>query len=232
MPRKPRFQMPGLPAHVVQRGNNRQAIFFESSDYAAYLSWLGEGLERYGCELHAYVLMTNHVHLLVTPESRDGIGRLLQYVGRHYVPYINHSYGRTGTLWEGRYKASMVQEEHYLLCCMRYIELNPVRAGMVRSPAHYRWSSYRANAQGHEDKLVTTHDRYRGLSRNSTERQAVYRDLFRSVLEPGELKEVRAAWLTGTPLGNDRFRADIERALKTKVGQAHRGRPKKSRKGL
>ena len=232
MPRKPRFQLPGIPAHVVQRGNNRQAIFFEASDHTAYLSWLGEGLERYRCELHAYVLMTNHVHLLVTPEDRDGISRLLQYVGRHYVPYINHSYGRTGTLWEGRYKASLVQEDHYLLSCMRYIELNPVRANMVKSPAHYRWSSYRANAQGQVDRLLTTHDRYRGLGRNSSERQAVYRDLFRNVLEPDELKQVRAAWLTGTPLGNDRFRTDIERVLKTKVGQAHRGRPKKPRKGL
>ena len=137
MPRKPRFQLPGIPAHVVQRGNNRQAIFFDDADHRAYLSWLHEGLKRYGCELHAYVLMTNHVHFLLTPDTRDGISRLIQYVGRHYVPYINHSYGRTGTLWEGRYKASLVQEEHYLLMCMRYIEMNPVRAQMVRSPAQY-----------------------------------------------------------------------------------------------
>src|SRR5690348_7286923 len=157
MPRKPRFQVPGVPAHVVQRGNNRQAIFFESSDYAAYLNWLREGLKRYGCELHAYALMTNHVHLLMTPDSRDAISRTMQYVGRHFVPYINFSYGRTGTLWEGRYKASLVQEEHYLLLCMRYIEMNPVRAGMVKSPSHYRWSSYRSNAQGQEDPLVTAH---------------------------------------------------------------------------
>lgn len=232
MPRKPRFQMPGVPAHVVQRGNNRQPIFFESSDYSAYLNWLHEGLKRYGCELHAYVLMTNHVHLLITPETRDGISLAMQYVGRHFVPYINYSYGRTGTLWEGRYKASLVQEEHYLLVCMRYIEMNPVRAGMTKSPAHYRWSSYRANAQGQPDRLVTAHDRYRALGRSLADRQAAYRDLFRTVLDSGELKELRAAWLTGTPLGNDRFRDNIERVLKTKVGQARRGRPKKQQKGL
>lgn len=232
MPRKPRFQVPGVPVHVVQRGNNRQAIFFEPSDYAAYLSWLHEALSRYDCKLHAYVLMTNHVHLLITPESRDSISRAMQYVGRHFVPYINVRYGRTGTLWEGRYKASLVQEERYLLVCMRYIEMNPVRAGMVKSPTHYRWSSYRANAQGQTDRLVTPHERYRGLGRSLEDRQTVYRDLFRNMLEPGELKDLRTAWLTGTPLGNDRFRADIERTLRIKVGQAHRGRPKKQGKGL
>lgn len=232
MPRKRRFQVPGLPAHVVQRGNNRQAIFFASSDYAAYLNWLREGIERYDCELHAYVLMTNHVHLLVTPNTQEGIGQLMQYVGRHFVPYINHLYGRTGTLWEGRYKASVVQEERYLLACMRYIEMNPVRAGMVKFPAHYRWSSYRANAQGHENRLLTAHACYRALGRTLADRQEAYRVLFRNVLEPEQLKELRAAWQTGTPLGNNQFLADIERALKTKVGHARRGRPRKHGNGL
>ena len=232
MPRKPRFQIPAIPAHIVQRGNNRQPIFFEPADYAAYLNWLHVGLERYGCELHAYVLMTNHVHLLITPDSRDGISRAMQHVGRHYVPYINYTYGRTGTLWEGRYKASLVQEERYLLTCMRYIEMNPVRAEMVKSPAHYRWSSYRANGQGQADRMVKGHGNYLALGRTSSVRQAAYRDLFRNVLDPNDLKDIRAAWLTGTPLGNDRFRVEIERALKMKVGHARRGRPKKQRKGL
>ncbi|MGH7346647.1 MAG: transposase, partial [Candidatus Rokuibacteriota bacterium] len=134
MPRKPRFKLAGMPVHVVQRGNNRQAVFYDEQDHRAYLRWLEEGAERYGCAVHAYVLMTNHVHLLLTPEREGATGRLLQYLGRYYVLYINHRYGRSGTLWEGRYKASLIQEEDYLLACYRYIELNPVRAGMVEPP--------------------------------------------------------------------------------------------------
>ena len=232
MPRKPRFQLPGVPTHVVQRGNNRQPIFFAPEDYQAYLRWVSEGLGRYGCELHAYVLMTNHVHLLLSPDTRQGISHLMQYVGRHYVPYVNRVYRRTGTLWEGRYKASLIQAERYLLVCMRYIELNPVRARMVKSPAQYRWSSYRANGQGHEDQLITPHECYRALARNQAARQVAYRALFRQQPASEQLSEVRAAWNTGTPLGDDRFRATLERTLKTKVGQAHRGRPRKSIKGL
>jgi putative transposase len=147
MPRKPRFFLPGVSAHVVQRGNNRQAVFYDDADYLTYLDWLEEGAKRYGCVIHAYVMMTNHVHLLATPQEKESISRLLQHVGRRYVPYINHTYGRSGTLWEGRFKASIVHASEYLLACYRYIELNPVRAGMVKTPRGYRWSSYRANAQ-------------------------------------------------------------------------------------
>ena len=154
MPRKPRFFLPDVPVHVVQRGNNRQAVFFDDSDYRAYLSWIREGCERYGCEIHAYVLMTNHVHLLATPQATNSISRMLQYVGRRYVPYINHTYGRTGTLWEGRFKASLIHAEGYLLTCYRYIELNPVRAQMVEAPELYRWSSFRANALGGFERVV------------------------------------------------------------------------------
>jgi putative transposase len=211
----------------VQRGNNRQPIFFEAGDNRAYLDWLQEGLERYDCALHAYVLMTNHVHLLLSPKDRQAIGRLIQYVGRRYVPYINHAYGRTGTLWEGRYKASLVQDERYLLACMRYIELNPVRAGMVKSAAQYRWSSYRANAQGREDGLITAHERYRALGRSIGARRARYRALFKGRGDKEGLETIRSAWRSGTPLGNDRFRATIEQALQTKVGYAKRGRPRK-----
>jgi putative transposase len=134
MPRKPRFYLPGIPAHVVQRGNCRQATFFSDDDYAAYLNWLHEGAQQHGCAIHAYVLMTNHVHLLVTPAQSESISRLIQYVGRHYVTYVNHTYRKSGTLWEGRHKGCLVSSEEYLLACMRYIELNPVRAGMVATP--------------------------------------------------------------------------------------------------
>jgi putative transposase len=163
MPRKPRFFLSGVPVHVVQRGNNRQAIFFEAGDYRAYHGWLKAGARRYRCAIHTHVLMTNHVHLLITPEDAQAVSRMMQYVGRRYVPYINYEYGRTGTLWEGRFKSSAVDSQAYLLTCMRYIELNPVRAGMVKAPGDYRWSSYGANALGDSDDLVTPHGLYTAL---------------------------------------------------------------------
>jgi putative transposase len=227
MPRKRRFFMPGVPAHVVQRGNNRQAVFYEDPDYRVYLEWLEEGAKRYGCAVHGYVLMTNHVHLLATPQESDSISRMLQYVGRRYVPYVNHTYGRSGTLWEGRFKASPVDASEYLLACYRYIEMNPVRAGMVETPRGYRWSSYRANAQGTADPVVSPHDMYLGLGTDEPQRRAAYRALFRGYVEDPDMEDIRACLQTGTPLGNDRFRTEIERTLQVKVGQATRGRPKK-----
>ena len=225
MPRKPRFYLPGVPVHVVQRGHSREPVFFEDSDYAAYLGWLGEAAVRYGCAIHAYVLMTNHIHVLVTPAEKDGISRMMQYVGRRYVPYVNHLYGTSGSIWEGRYKASLIHDEEYLLACMRYIELNPVRADMVRSPAGFRWSSYRANAQGKADDLVTAHALYLNLARTRPARLEAYKALFKAHVEPGALEQIRAAWRTGTPLGNDHFRERIEAKLKCNVGHSRRGRP-------
>ena len=157
MPRKPRIQWPGQPQHVIQRGNNREPCFFASADYSYYLRVLGEALRLYDCELHAYVLMTNHAHLLVTPRVNHSISRLMQTTGRKYVQYINRNSRRSGTLWEGRYKASLVDSDAWLLTCMRYIEMNPVRAGMNSHPSTYQWSSYLANARGHDNPLLTPH---------------------------------------------------------------------------
>jgi putative transposase len=227
MPRKPRFFLPGAPVHAIQRGNNRQAVFFDDEDYRVYLGWLKLAGEKYDCRIHAYVLMTNHVHLLVTPNQRDSLSGLFQYVGRHYVAYVNHTYGRTGTLWEGRYKASLIEEERYLLTCYRYIEMNPVRAGMVNSPEQYDWSSYRYNALGEENPLLFPHPIYGRLAKTDDKRQAVYRALFNTALDATQLDEVRVSTQSGTPLGNARFRAEIEHALQVKVGQTHRGRPAK-----
>jgi len=229
MPRKRRFFLPGVPVHVVQRGNNRQAVFFDDNDYRVYLDWLGTAAGACGCIVHAYVLMTNHVHLLMTPSKGEAISETLQAVGRRFVPYVNHCYGRTGTLWEGRFKASAVQEEGYLLACYRYIELNPVRAGMVERPEDYRWSSYHANAMGAGDPLLSPHPLYLALSIGASERQAAYRKLFEAHLDPDLVRNVRACLQTGTPLGNDRFRAQIEQALGVGVGYSTRGRPKKPR---
>ncbi len=225
MPRKPRFFLPDVPAHIVQRGHSREPVFFEDSDYQAYLGWLEEAAERYGCAIHAYVLMTNHIHILATPKDKDGISRMMQYVGRRYVPYINYNYGSSGSLWEGRFKASLISDEQYLLTCMRYIELNPIRANIVNSPSRYRWSSYRHNAQGKDNSIITEHSLYTGLAKTKVARRENYKDLFKAHIDAEQLKSIRAAWQTGTPLGDDRFREKIERKLKTKVGQDRPGRP-------
>lgn len=227
MPRKPRFHLPGVPLHIVQRGNNRQAVFFADDDYSAYLGWLKQAAERYGCDVHAYVLMTNHVHLLVSPATAEGASRMMQYLGRYYVLHVNRQYGRSGTMWEGRYKASLVQSEEYLLACYRYIELNPVRAGMVSEPAEYPWSSYHFHALGKEDALIRPHPQYISLGRSRPARHGAYQRLFGGDSDEVRLNEIRSAWRTGTPLGNDRFRDEVEAALGRKVGCARPGRPSK-----
>lgn len=152
MPRKPRFFLADIPVHIVQRGHSREPVFFEVGDYRAYLDSLGEAAERYECAIHPYVLMTIHIHILATPRKRDSVSRMMQYVGRRYLPYVNDTYGTSGNIWEGRFKASLIQDEQYLLACMRYSELNPVRANMTTGPGQYRWSSYRANGQGRRDE--------------------------------------------------------------------------------
>jgi len=227
MPRKPRFYVAGLPVHVVQRGNNRQAIFFDDADYRAYLKCLHEAAQKYDCAIHAYVLMTNHVHILVTPENVDGVSRMMQYVGRRYVPYINHRYQRSGTLWEGRYKSSLIDADGYLLACSRYIEMNPVRASMVKHPSGYTWSSYGCNAEGEADKLVQPHALYMALGDSEASRRQAYQGLFQAHVDDKDMADIRASWQTGTPLGNDRFKEGIEEVLGKKVGQNKRGRPVK-----
>lgn len=244
MPRKPRFYVPGVPVHLIQRGNNRQACFFAEEDYRFYLQHLGEAASRYGCALHAYVLMTNHVHLLMTPATSEAVSKVMQSVGRHYVRHINRTYRRTGTLWplrhfhvpaafvrpahqEGRHKASAIDSESYLLICYRYIELNPVRARMVNAPGAYRWSSYRHHAHTQPDPMVEDHALYHALGRTPVERALAYRELFRAHLDPVQLRTIRQAANVGVPLGNNRFKEQIEIALQCKVGHAHRGRPRK-----
>ncbi|MDZ7753508.1 MAG: transposase [Gammaproteobacteria bacterium] len=211
MARLPRVCIPGIPLHIIQRGNNRQACFASEKDVAAYARWLEEYAAKNTVAIHAWVFMTNHVHLLVTPVSADGVPRLMQTLGRQYVRYFNHANQRTGTLWEGRYKSCVVETDSYLLVCQRYIELNPVRAGMVATPEDYSWSSYRANALGHPAKLWTPHPAYQTLGTTVAERADTYRRLFPSELEPAVTKAIRDATNSGMALGNDRFRDEIER---------------------
>ena len=231
MPRRPRLSLPGVPLHVIQRGNNRQACFFAEEDYRFYLHWLAKGAQRYGCEIHAYVLMTNHVHMLVSPQGPEGAARLMQSLGRRYVQYVNRAYRRSGTLWEGRYKASLLQAEAYLLRCSRYIETNPVRAGMVKDPAQYPWSSYRWHGLGEANALIRDHALYAALGRTPEERQAGYRGLFRTELDEEALSDIRKAANQGLVLGDERFAKEIERALGVRVGLQKAGRRKRAGTG-
>lgn len=228
MPRRPRIHLPETPLHIVQRGHNREPCFFAEADYLAYLNWLGGALKQTGCVLHAYVLMTNHVHLLLTPSDPGRVAQLMISLGRRYVQHINRTYQRTGTLWDSRYKASLVQAEHYLLLCQRYIELNPVRAGMVDDPAAYRWSSYHANALGVDEPLITPHPLYTAIGATTDERQRSYRALFRNALGDGLMHDIRLASQQNQPLGNQRFFETIAHATGQKRVVRPRGRPRKT----
>jgi len=230
MARLPRFVLPGQPQHIIQRGNNRQVIFQADDDYRFYLEKLQEAAEQHQCDIHAYVLMTNHVHLLVTPHTENSIGKMMQMLGRYYVQYYNYCYRRTGTLWEGRYKATLIDTDHYLLTCMRYIELNPVRArNIVDHPSEYPWSSYRCNALGHEDKLVTPQREYQALGATDAERQSAYRYLFRARIPDKTLEKIREATNKAWVLGGERFKGKMEKKLNRQVVSGGRGGDRKSK---
>lgn len=229
MARRQRHVVPGQALHIIQRGNNRQAIFFADADYRFYHEALEDASLRYGCAVHAYVFMTNHVHLLLTPTAEDSSSRVLQSLGRRYVRYVNTLYRRTGTLWEGRFKSAIVNSEQYLLTCARYIELNPVRAGMVSAPQDYPWSSHRHNAHGQRDSLLRPHDVYRRLGPDAMSRQVRYGDLFRQDLDPGQVENIREATKAGAVIGNDRFRAQIEAELGRRVRPHQHGGDRRSK---
>ena len=227
MARLPRFFLPGQPLHVIQRGNNRDPIFAADDDYRFYLHCLMEAADAQCLTVHAYVLMTNHVHLLVTPESESSLSKTMQSIGRRYVQYFNHAYGRTGTLWEGRYKSTLIDSERYLLTCMRYIELNPVRAAMVEHPGDYPWSSYLANAQGAPDVLIAPHSLYRRLGRADEERQSAYRQLFRAQIPKADVDAIRDATNKAWALGDSRFVSKIAALSGRRAVPLPRGRPKR-----
>ena len=224
MARHPRLFLPEQTLHVIQRGNNRQAVFFGEGDYTAYLGWLAEAAPENHLAVHAYVLMTNHVHLLATPGSASSLPRTMQSLGRRYVRHVNAEYGRSGTLWEGRYRAAPIDSDEYFFSCCRYIDLNPVRARIVDHPRRYRWSSYRAHAEGRDDSLVAWHPLFRRLGRSRAEQQEGYRALFREALEKSFVDGLRAATNGGWAFGGDRFKKEIGKALKTRVAPLPRGR--------
>lgn len=210
MARLPRLYFPECAQHIIQRGNNREACFYGEEDYKVYLAFLKESSEKYNVAVHAFVLMTNHVHILATPSDEVGLSRMMQALGRRYVQYFNHTHGRTGTLWEGRYRSTLVDSEYYVLTVYRYIELNPVRANMVDHASEYPWSSYRYNAVGVGIKLLTPHKEYLSLGKTDEERQKNYRGLFRGRMAERDLVAIRDATNKSWVLGSDRFKSQIE----------------------
>ena len=226
MARLPRISPAGVPVHVIQRGNNRQACFVSDEDHKAYVGWLKEYSKKYEVEIHAWVMMTNHVHLLCTPRQEEGaVSRMMQALGRRYVRYFNFEYRRSGTLWEGRYKSCLVQVERYLLEVYRYIELNPVRAEIVADPGEYRWSSYQINALGKFSNLCTPHPEYLRLGVEQLERHKNYRALFVHHVDGELLEEIRSNTNKGMAVGHDRFKEEIEGLTGRRVKAKKRGRP-------
>ncbi len=228
MARLPRPDLAGIPQHIVQRGNNRMPCFLDDEDRQRYLQGLCEGLLRYRCSLHAYVLMSNHVHLLLTPMEAGAISRLMQTFGRNYAGLFNGRHGRTGTLWEGRYKSCLVGSERYVLTCYRYIELNPARAWMSDDPRRYVWSSCRAYAAGHLDPLITPHPAYLDLGSNAVDRQAAYDQLLTEVLPDETLADIRLYLQQQRALGTDRFREQVQAKLQRFAGVRPAHRPRKT----
>ncbi len=228
MPRQPRIVVPNEPMHIVQRGNNRQDIFRSDSDYTRLKEDLAFALKHSGCQLHAYVLMTNHVHLLITPPTEKALSMLMQSLGRRYVQYFNNEYGRSGTLWEGRYKSSLIDSAYYLLACYRYIEENPVRADMVEQPDDYRWSSYHANALGKEDELLTPHREYLSLSEQDDSRRNEYQNLFEHRLAPKVITQFNQCAERGEVVGREAYHQKIANLLGIKTRKMQHGGDRKS----
>lgn len=226
MPRRTRVHLDDVPLHIVQRGHNLEPCFFSEDDYDTYLYLLGKALDETGCMLHAYVLMTNHLHLLLTPCKAAAVPKLVMTLGRRYVQYINRTYQRTGTLRDSRYKSSAVQAETDPITCQRYIELNPVRAGMVDGPAHYRWSSYCSNALGKADPLLTSHSLYQALGQSADKRQSACRKLFRTELDREAIDDIRLAFNQNHPMCNERFHARIEKMTGIRRQARSRGGPR------
>jgi len=231
MPRRPRFIIENQPHHVVQRGHNRKAVFFREDDYLYYLECLETAAQRCGCQLHAWCLMTNHIHLLVTPSTKQALSSMMQMIGRLYVRYINKRKNRSGALWEDRFKVSLVDADDYLLSCMRYIELNPVRARMVRASANYKWSSYATNAKGMLG-FIKPHALYRLLGPTVEKRREAYEDLFNRTISQDDLDLIRQSIQGSWVLGNDNFRSRMERKTKLSAQPKARGGDRRSEKFL
>jgi putative transposase len=230
MARLPRLTLPGYPHHVIQRGNNRQAIFVDAQDYETMLALLADNARAHGVAVHAYVLMGNHFHLLVTPDSTESLPRMMQAVGRSYVRYFNQRHGRSGTLWEGRYRSTLIQSERYLLACMAYIDLNPVRAGLAGRPTDWPWSSHAHYLGLRNDRLVTPHALYWALGNTPFAREAAYGELVQAGVAADQQSRLTDATLRGWALGEPVFIEDLQKKLERRVSRARAGRPPVSSK--
>ncbi|MBC7502725.1 MAG: transposase [Herminiimonas sp.] len=227
MARLPRLVVPHQPHHIIQRGNGRNTVFYDTEDHLVFLMRLREAARQYKVAIHAYVLMSNHIHVLASPADATGLARMMQWIGRHYVPYFNRKYSRAGTLWEGRYRATVLDSERYFMTCSRYIELNPVRAGMVDGPGDYPWSSYAHHVGIKPDPIITDHPLYWSLGNTPFEREAAYMALIELGLTTLETTVLSQATLKGWALGTEKFKAALEKQANRRVSPTTRGRPRK-----
>jgi putative transposase len=225
MARLPRLTLPGYPHHVIQRGNNRQAIFGDAADHELMLALLTEQAKKFQVAVHAYVLMPNHFHLLATPSAADGLPLMMQAVGRSYVRGFNNRHGRSGTLWEGRYRSTVIQAERYLVACMAYLDLNPVRAGLVAQPADYAWSSYAHCLGLRTDKLITPHALFWALGNTPFAREAAYQQRVQEGLSAAEQTGLTDSALAGWALGDAQFTAALQKLTPRRVTRGQPGRP-------
>ncbi|RJF99680.1 transposase [Noviherbaspirillum saxi] len=228
MARLPRLVVPHQPHHILQSGIDRQAIFRDDADYAAFLGWLREAAKQFQVAVHAYVLMPNHLHLLVSPSDTTGLARMMQWVGRHYVPYFNAKYQRVGTLWQSRYKATIIDSDQYFLQCSRYIELNPARAGLVASADEYPWSSLAHHVGMRSDPVIHDHRLFWALGNTPFDREAAYRNFINHGLSETEIAAFREATQKGWPLGSEQFKNMLAKQTNRRVTPARRGRPLKT----
>jgi putative transposase len=225
MARLPRLILPKLPHVVIQRGNDNQTIFRDDEDYRRFLGWLRESAKTYRVAIHAYALMPNHLQLLATPVDEDGLAAMMQKVGRLYVPWFNNKYGRSGTLFQGRFRTSVVDPQEYFLTCVRYIELHPVRSQLAYTPLDYPWSSYPHHTGVQPDPLITDHVKFWELGNTPFQREAAYNELVQQGLNSQELETLDGALLKGAALGSHTFKLELERKTKRQILPAKRGRP-------
>jgi putative transposase len=227
MPRLCRYFLQYVPQHIVQRGNNRQSVFFQDLDYDFFQACLNDAAIIYGCDIHAFALLPNHIHLLVTPQEADSVPKMMQSIGRRYVQHFNSTYQRSGTLWEGRYRACLVEPGGWLLDCYRYIELGPVRAGAADRPDDYPWSSHRFHVLGEKIGFVTPHACYRTLGSSDVARQNAYRQLCEDGMHDEALCAIRASLTAGRVYGSEDFKDSLEQRLARPVRAGKPGRPRK-----
>ncbi len=231
MARLPRLIIPHQLHHIIQRGNDNRVIFADVEDYTTFLTWLGQASKQFQVAIHAYVLMPDHLHLMATPSDEGGLGRMMQWLGRHYVPYFNAKYQRVGTLWQGRYKATVIEAEKYYLPCSLYIESNPLRSGLVEEAAEYAWSSYQHHIGLKMDALITDHPLFWSMGNTPFQREAVYKERMAQLIPVTEIQAMTNATLKGWILGSDRFKAEMMKLTDRRVDPIRRGRPRKQIKG-